>query len=120
MFETVSYYEHFDQVSPKQPSFIPEFQGGAYNPWGGPQGTWVISIHINLQNLIVYRQGGCGENSGPEFVSVQYRHLVAQRLTMASLYMLYGGTNWGGLATNVVATSCKCFPLFILRYAAYT
>ncbi|KAG6827956.1 hypothetical protein H0H93_015143, partial [Arthromyces matolae] len=24
---------------------------------------------------------------------------------MASLYMLYGGTNWGGLATNLVGTS---------------
>ncbi|KAG6844574.1 hypothetical protein H0H87_005789 [Tephrocybe sp. NHM501043] len=86
LFNVVNYHDHFNQVSPTQPSFIPEFQGGSYNPWGGPQ-------------------GGCPGNLGPEFVNVFYRHLAAERITMASLYMLFGGTNWGGLATNVVATS---------------
>ncbi|GLB44363.1 putative beta-galactosidase [Lyophyllum shimeji] len=85
-FNVVNYHDHFDQVSPTQPSFIPEFQGGSYNPWGGPQ-------------------GGCPANLGPEFVNVFYRHLAAERITMASLYMLYGGTNWGGFATNLVGTS---------------
>ncbi|KAF8060198.1 glycoside hydrolase family 35 protein [Lyophyllum atratum] len=85
-FNVVDYHDHFNQVSPTQPSFIPEFQGGSYNPWGGPQ-------------------GGCPANLGPEFVNVFYRHLAAERITMASLYMLYGGTNWGGLATNLVGTS---------------
>ncbi|KAG9094270.1 hypothetical protein FS749_012782 [Ceratobasidium sp. UAMH 11750] len=85
-FTVVSYHEHFDKVSPTQPSFLPEFQGGSYNPWGGPQ-------------------GGCSSNMGPDFANVFYRHNIAERVSMVSLYMLYGGTNWGGLATNLVGTS---------------
>ncbi|KAG9079757.1 hypothetical protein FRC06_007502, partial [Ceratobasidium sp. 370] len=85
-FTVVSYHEHFDKVSPTQPSFLPEFQGGSYNPWGGPQ-------------------GGCSFNMGPDFANVFYRHNIAERVSMVSLYMLYGGTNWGGLATNLVGTS---------------
>uniref|UniRef100_A0A0W0FZJ3 beta-galactosidase n=2 Tax=Moniliophthora roreri TaxID=221103 RepID=A0A0W0FZJ3_MONRR len=68
------------------PSFMAEFQGGSYNSWGGPQ-------------------GGCPGDIGWNFVSMYYRHLIAERVTMINLYMLFGGTNWGGLATSVVATS---------------
>lgn len=85
-FTVVSYHEHFDKVSPTQPSFLPEFQGGSYNPWGGPQ-------------------GGCASNMGPDFANVFYRHNIAERVSMMSLYMLFGGTNWGGLATNLLGTS---------------
>ncbi|KAK1216622.1 hypothetical protein PQX77_020742 [Marasmius sp. AFHP31] len=82
----VNFADHFDVVSPTQPSFMAEFQGGSYLSWGGPE-------------------GGCPENIGRNFVSMYYRHLMAERITMINLYMLFGGTNWGGLATNVVATS---------------
>ncbi|CAE6418426.1 unnamed protein product [Rhizoctonia solani] len=85
-FTVVSYHEHFNEVSPTQPSFLPEFQGGSYNPWGGPQ-------------------GGCASNMGPDFANVFYRHNIAERVSMMSLYMLFGGTNWGGLATNLLGTS---------------
>ena len=34
-----------------------------------------------------------------------YRDLIAQRVTAVSLYMMYGGTNWGAFAAPVVATS---------------
>ncbi|KAJ7175894.1 glycoside hydrolase family 35 protein [Mycena filopes] len=83
---STAYADHFDIVSPTQPSFMPEFQGGSYNPWGGPQ-------------------GGCPDNIGPNFVSMYYRHLAAERITATNLYMLFGGQNWGGLATNLVSTS---------------
>ncbi|KAK7048389.1 glycoside hydrolase family 35 protein [Favolaschia claudopus] len=83
---STAYADHFDLVSPTQPSFMPEFQGGSYNPWGGPQ-------------------GGCPNNIGPDFVSMYYRHLAAERVSMINLYMLFGGQNWGGLATNLVGTS---------------
>ncbi|KAJ7134655.1 glycoside hydrolase superfamily [Mycena epipterygia] len=83
---SVAYADHFNIVSPTQPSFMPEFQGGSYNPWGGPQ-------------------GGCPANIGPNFVSMYYRHLAAERITATNLYMLFGGQNWGGLATNLVSTS---------------
>ncbi|KAH8824376.1 glycoside hydrolase superfamily [Flagelloscypha sp. PMI_526] len=88
-FTTVEYFPHFEIASPTQPSFIPEFQGGSYNPWGGPQGGC----------------GGPGTLLDAEFVNVFYRDLAAQRITMISLYMIYGGTNWGQLATNLVGTS---------------
>jgi hypothetical protein len=65
---------------------IPEFQGGALNPWYGPA-------------------GGCGEKSGPEFMNFYLRDNVAQKITIMSLYMIYGGTNWGWLAAPFVPTS---------------
>lgn len=37
-FQVSEYYTNFLQVSPTQPSFLAEFQGGSYNPWGGPEG----------------------------------------------------------------------------------
>ena len=65
---------------------MPEFQGGSYNPWGGPA-------------------GGCGDNTGPDFANLYYRHNIAERVTAMSLYMFYGGTNWGWIGAPVVATS---------------
>ncbi|KAF8598092.1 glycoside hydrolase family 35 protein [Ceratobasidium sp. AG-I] len=85
-FTVVNYHDHFNEVSPTQPSFIPEFQGGSYNPWGGPQ-------------------GGCLSNMGPDFANVFYRHNVAERVSMVSLYTVYGGTSWGGLPFSMSGTS---------------
>ena len=68
------------------PGFMPEFQGGSYNPWSGPE-------------------GGCAENTGPDFVNLYYRWNIGQRVTAMSLYMLFGGTNWGAIATPVTASS---------------
>lgn len=52
-----------------QPNFLPKFQGGSYNPWGGPE-------------------GGCPDNTGPDFANLFYRHNVGQRVTAMCLYML--------------------------------
>jgi hypothetical protein len=73
-------------VSPTQPSFFPEFQGGSYNPWGGPE-------------------GGCPGDIGADFANLFYRNLISQRVTAVSLYMMFGGTNWGAIAAPVTATS---------------
>ncbi|OCL15370.1 glycoside hydrolase family 35 protein [Glonium stellatum] len=75
-----------DTVSPNQPSYLPEFQGGAVNPWDGPP-------------------GGCAEKSNQDFVNFYYRYNIAQKVTAMSLYMVYGGTNWGWLAVPFVPTS---------------
>jgi hypothetical protein len=85
-YQTVNYYDHFQEMSPSQPSFMPEFQGGSYNPWGGPE-------------------GGCPNDIGADFANLFYRDNIGQRITAISLYMMYGGTSWGGLACPVVATS---------------
>ncbi|KAK1990835.1 hypothetical protein LX36DRAFT_716493 [Colletotrichum falcatum] len=77
---------YFTVQSPSQPNFLPEFQGGSYNPWGGPE-------------------GGCPADIGADFANMFYRDLVYQRVTAISLYMMFGGTNWGWLACPVVASS---------------
>jgi len=85
-YQVIDYYDHFVEVSPTQPSFFPEFQGGSYNPWGGPE-------------------GGCPADIGADFANLFYRNLISQRVTAVSLYMMFGGTNWGALAAPVTATS---------------
>ena len=85
-YQVINYYDHFTETSPTQPSFFPEFQGGSYNPWGGPE-------------------GGCPADIGADFANIFYRNLISQRVTAISLYMMYGGTNWGAFAAPVVATS---------------
>lgn len=57
---------------------MPEFQGGATNPWYGPP-------------------DGCRNKTDERFISLYYRDNLAQRVTMLNLYMLYGGTNWGAI-----------------------
>ncbi|KAF2866138.1 putative beta-galactosidase B [Massariosphaeria phaeospora] len=85
-YQTINYYDHFIEVSDTQPKFFPEFQGGSYNPWGGPE-------------------GGCPADIGADFANLFYRNLISQRVTAISLYMMFGGTNWGALAAPVVSSS---------------
>ncbi|KAI1125308.1 glycoside hydrolase superfamily [Nemania abortiva] len=85
-YQTQNYYDYFTVQSPTQPSFMPEFQGGSYNPWGGPQ-------------------GGCPGDIGADFANLFYRNLIYQRVSAVSLYMVFGGTSWGWHAAPVVATS---------------
>ncbi|GAP88114.2 putative beta-galactosidase B [Rosellinia necatrix] len=85
-YQTQNYYDYFAVQSPTQPSFMPEFQGGSYNPWGGPQ-------------------GGCPADIGADFANLFYRNLIYQKVSAISLYMLFGGTSWGWHAAPVVASS---------------
>lgn len=85
-FKVMDYYDHFQFVAPTQPEFMPEFQGGSYNPWGGPQ-------------------GGCPNDLNWEFANLFYRHNVEQRVSAMNLYMFFGGTSWGNLPAPVVGTS---------------
>ncbi|KAI5810302.1 glycoside hydrolase superfamily [Peziza echinospora] len=81
------YYRYFKRWYPHGPQFTPEFQGGAFDPWGGPG----------------YEM--CAEMVGTNFVNVYYKNNIAQRFTMMSFYMAFGGTNWGYLLTPCVYTS---------------
>lgn len=82
----MDYYDYFQESQPTMPEFMPEFQGGSFNPWGGPE-------------------GGCAQNTDAEFANLFYRWNIGQRVTAMSLYMLFGGTNWGAIAAPVTATS---------------
>jgi beta-galactosidase GanA len=72
---------------PGEPIYIPEFQGGSFDGWGG-------TGYNNCYNL-----------TGPAFENVFYKNNVAQGVTMQSNYMGVGGTNWGWLPDPDVYTS---------------
>ena len=76
------------QDSPDTPLFIPEFQGGAFDPWGGPG------------------YDKCHQLTGADFNNVFYKNNIASGVTLQSFYMTYGGTSWGWLPDpNQVYTS---------------
>ncbi|KAJ9478783.1 Beta-galactosidase [Pseudozyma hubeiensis] len=81
------YLQYHMETNPDQPFYIPEFQGGSYDPYGGPG------------------YEACGRMTNASFTRVANQALIAQRVTLLSLYMVYGGTNWGGLAEPDVYTS---------------
>ncbi|OKL62305.1 putative beta-galactosidase C [Talaromyces atroroseus] len=82
-----TYYEWFQNYSFTQPEFVPEFEGGYFTPWGG----------------VFYDD--CASMLLPEYPDVFYKNNIGSRITLQSLYMTYGGTNWGHIAAPVVYTS---------------
>ncbi|SMR58814.1 unnamed protein product [Zymoseptoria tritici ST99CH_1E4] len=70
--------QHLNQSS-STPFSLVEFQGGSFDPWGGPGFT------------------KCGQLLGPEFQRVFYKNDFSFGVTFFSIYMTYGGTNWGNL-----------------------
>jgi beta-galactosidase len=59
------------------PLFTPEFQGGAFDPWGGPG------------------YDKCAQLINDKFADVFYKQNIAAGATAQNFYMLYGGTSWG-------------------------
>lgn len=82
-----NYYQWFQNYSYTQPEFLSEFESGYFQPWGG------------------YFYDQCLAEHDPAFADVYYKNNIAQRVTLMSLYMAFGGTNWGNLAAPVVYTS---------------
>ncbi|KAF7331749.1 Beta-galactosidase [Mycena kentingensis (nom. inval.)] len=80
------YGAHLD-INPQAPNSVYEFQGGAFDPWGG--------AGYEL----------CSQLLGPAFERVFYKNEFAMSTTMLNFYMLFGGTNWGGIAHPGVYTS---------------
>lgn len=62
---------------PGQPLFTAEYQGGAFDPWGGPG----------------YAQ--CARLINDRFANVFYKENIAAGATAQNFYMIYGGTSWG-------------------------
>ncbi|MER5450917.1 beta-galactosidase [Streptomyces sp. NPDC002764] len=62
-----------------KPLYSPEFQGGAFDPWGGPG------------------YDKCAQLINDRFADVFYKQNIAVGATAQSFYMTYGGTNWGWL-----------------------
>ncbi|HEX7326632.1 MAG TPA: beta-galactosidase [Rhodanobacteraceae bacterium] len=83
----VQFYTAFRQQAKDSPYYFPEFQGGAFDPWGGPG------------------YAACQKLTGPDFEKVFYEANIAAGATMQSFYMTFGGTSWGWLAFPGVYTS---------------
>ena len=82
-----NYYQWFQNTSFTQPEYFPEFEAGYIRGWGTS----------NYQD--------CQSEISPEFPDIYYKNNIGQRATLLSLYMAYGGTNWGHSAAPVVYTS---------------
>ncbi|KAK7695246.1 hypothetical protein QCA50_002436 [Cerrena zonata] len=78
--------EH-QRFNPDQLWAAGEFQGGAFDPWGGSG------------------YDACFVLTNEQFASVHYKNNYAAQTTYQNLYMTYGGTNWGNLAEPTVYTS---------------
>jgi beta-galactosidase GanA len=72
----------------ERPFIWGEFQGGAFDPWGGPG------------------YDRCRRLTGPAFQRMFYDNNIENQFTVHNIYMTYGGTSWGWLGDpNVVYTS---------------
>ncbi|KAJ4391625.1 hypothetical protein N0V93_005244 [Gnomoniopsis smithogilvyi] len=83
-----TYYQWFQNYSSSQPEYLPEFLGGYFTAWGS--GTFYDT---------------CASYHDPAYPDLFYKNNIAERVTMQSFYMTYGGTNWGHSAAPVVYTS---------------
>ncbi|KAF7597434.1 hypothetical protein BBP40_003681 [Aspergillus hancockii] len=82
-----TYYQWFQNYSYTQPEYLPEFEGGWFQSWGG-------SFYDT-----------CASELSPEFADVYYKNNIGSRVTLHNIYMTFGGTNWGHSAAPVVYTS---------------
>ena len=80
---------HFlhEEQSPTTPYSIIEFQGGSFDPWGGP-GFPKCEILTNN-----------------EFERVFYKNDFSSVVTVFNIYMTFGGTNWGNIGYALGYTS---------------
>ncbi|PFH52549.1 glycoside hydrolase family 35 protein [Amanita thiersii Skay4041] len=76
-----------EQYNPQDLNAVYEFQGGAFDGWGGSG------------------YAHCALLTGTAFERVFYKNQFAMSTTLLNLYMVYGGTNWGGIAHPGVYTS---------------
>ncbi|KAG9090402.1 hypothetical protein FS749_000548 [Ceratobasidium sp. UAMH 11750] len=75
------------RLNPAEPLYLAEYQGGALDAWNGPG------------------YASCYKLLNEQFANVIYKNNYAAGISLQSLYMMYGGTNWGNLAAPVVYTS---------------
>lgn len=80
--------QKFGPPANESPLFIPELQGGWFNHW---------TISYGFDELYDF--------FGPNYQKVIYQTCAAQRVTIMSLYMFYGGTNWGIIGSPEVYSS---------------
>ncbi|HSS00724.1 MAG TPA: beta galactosidase jelly roll domain-containing protein, partial [Kofleriaceae bacterium] len=87
-FPAVTDYRFLRSGVGERPFVWGEFQGGSFDPWGGPG----------------YER--CRTMTGPTFERMFYDNNIENQFTVHNVYMTFGGTSWGWQADpNVVYTS---------------
>ncbi len=88
---TTNYHEYHERVNPAQPYYFPEFQGGAFDPWGpnAPGMRFVICL-LMVYMTVFSGYANCGILTGADFMSVFYRQLWAANAKLVNYYMIYG------------------------------
>lgn len=86
MFVLPQFVAYNTEVAPNSPGLLPEFQGGKVMPLTG-------------------YPDGCVDQVGVEFRNIYHRNNIEERITAMSLYMTYGGTNWGWLGVPFLGSS---------------
>ncbi|QRW10069.1 glycoside hydrolase family 35 protein [Ceratobasidium sp. AG-Ba] len=90
-----TYHDFHTRTNPHEPLYIPEFQGGSFDAWGGGiKHGWAGAGYE-----------ACRELTGAAFAQVFNLGLWANNAKMINLYMLYGGTTWGYMPFPGVYTS---------------
>ena len=94
-----TYHQWFSNYSYTQPSYVPEFQAGWFSAWGD---IFYDEVRVPLESCDllwfpahILTLSQCASLHDPAFADVYYKNNIGQRITMQSLYMAYGGTNWG-------------------------
>ncbi|KAF2461720.1 glycoside hydrolase superfamily [Lineolata rhizophorae] len=82
-----NYWELNHNISGGNPNSIVEMQAGAHARWG-----WFSS-------------DDCADMTGSSFERVFYKNYISFSTMTMNLYMLYGGANWGGIASPATVTS---------------
>ncbi|CDO72277.1 Glycoside Hydrolase Family 35 protein [Trametes cinnabarina] len=67
-----NYHQYHIENNPSEPWYMPEFQGGSFDPWGGPG------------------YDACEVLTGPDFQDVFYKQNWASNVKLISYYMFYG------------------------------
>ncbi|KAJ6509031.1 glycoside hydrolase family 35 protein [Mycena sanguinolenta] len=92
------YYSNHEAVAFSNPLCLAEFGGGFLLNWG--------EVAFGGTGYEKYSQGpGDLGLTDADYENVFYKDAYAQTATILNIYMLYGGTNWGGTAAPVSYTS---------------
>jgi hypothetical protein len=118
-------YNLYQKYAPADtPNAVYEFQGGAFDGWGGSGYSTCSVRSLKSPQCSTYKNSFLPQIlTGPEFERVFYKDRISQATTIFSIYMIYGtspcfstfdqscsssnsgGTNWGGIAHPGVYTS---------------
>ncbi|KAJ7162583.1 glycoside hydrolase family 35 protein [Mycena crocata] len=101
-----SFFGDHERTSPNSLNAVYEFQGGAFDGWGGA-GYEKCSALLGpeFERGQSSFQWNSVRGSRNAVLAVFYKNEFAMSTTLLNFYMIFGGTDWGGIAHPGVYTS---------------